>query len=834
MFVLPSRPDERTAMDLALPPTYAPPAGRYDELLDDRGNVREPWARLVRRLSDLGATALEDRRRRADRLLEAEGASHVVHDDGTDASRPWRIDPVPIVMNGREWAALEEGLVQRARLLDALLDDLYGPRRVLLDGVVPAELVLGSRRFRAAGHGVVPAAGRRLVVYGADVVRRADGRLLVIADHTDAPSGAGYAVLNRTVLTRLFPETYRDLGVRGLGDYFSGLRAALSAAAPEDRVNARVVVLTPGIGHPSYFEHSYLATYLGYNLAEGADLAVRDGRVWLRALGGLESVDALLRRTEEAEADPLELEHDSVAGVPGLVEAAREHGVTVANALGSAIAAHIGLQAYLPALCTYLLGEDLRLGSLPTLWCGDPEQRAIVLDRLGEMVLHDTDPVMGVPSAFGHDLTDAEAAAWRSRIERTPHRYVGQEKVALATTPLLRGGLLEPGTAVFRAQAVAGPDRYRVLPGGLGRVVDAMRPVLDQTTGLSKDVWVLADAPPRAPLRRSLDPELPQIDLRSSLPSRAAEALFWLGRNSERAEAVARMARAVVTRVDTEPGLLAVEAWCRGWRAMLRAVSGGAPRAGLPIEPASMPAEVEAALSARPGSLTASLGHLHRCARSVREFVSGTTWRVLGMLEAERIALDRGLIGTSNYSVVESLDRVLVATSALAGLANDATVRGPAWRFLDIGRRLERALLLLGIVEAGLVEPMSPDGAQPLLETVLTATESLVEYRRRHRSDLALDAVLDLLLVDDANPRSLAFQLDRLYEDAAALPAGARRDDHMALVEESARALLDVSTVPLARLVLDTRGPLLALVDGITTRWFGDDGYAGRFRRGAG
>ena len=258
--------------------------------------------------------------------------------------------------------------------------------------------------------------GRRLVLYGADVVRHADGRLLVLADHTDAPSGAGYAVLNRTVLTRLFPDTYRDLGVQRPGRLLHRRCAPrCRRRRPEDRANPRVVVLTPGIGHPSYFEHSYLASYLGYNLVEGADLAVRDGRVWLRALGGMEPVDAVLRRMEEAAADPLELEPDAPRGVPGLVEAARERGVGVANALGSAIAGHLGLQAYLPALCERLLGERLRLASLPTLWCGDPEQRAVVLSTFDRMVLHDTDPVAPAPSVFAGDLADAEAASWRRR-----------------------------------------------------------------------------------------------------------------------------------------------------------------------------------------------------------------------------------------------------------------------------------------------------------------------------------------------------------------------------------------------------------------------------------
>ena len=826
---------------------YAPEPGRYDELTDERGHVREPWPQLVDTLTRLGPAEINERRARAERLLVAEGASHVVHDDGTDASRPWQIDPVPLVVSAREWATVEQGLVQRARLLDALLEDLYGDRAVLRDGVLPAELVLGSRAYRPACHGVVPAAGRRLVVYGADLVRDGSGRLCVLGDHADAPSGAGYAVLNRTVLTRLFPDTYRQLGVRSMSDYFTALRSGLAALAPSGRDNPRVVILTPGIGHPSYFEHSYLASYLGYNLVEGDDLAVRGGRVWLRALAGLEPVDTILRRVDDAGSDPFELEPESSTGVPGLVEATREHGVGVANAPGSAIAANLGLQAYLDVLCPYLLGERLRLAPLTTFWCGDPDQRATVLDRLDRMVLYDTDPVSPLASVFGGDLTDAEVEMWHGRIMRAPHRYAAQEKVVFATTPVLQRGVVTPGTAVVRAHVVAAPDGYVALPGGLGRVVDPSRPLLSQPQGPGKDVWVVAEPGRDAGQpRRRPEVAIPQIDLRASLPSRAAEALYWFGRRAEQAEAASRLLRAVITRAEEEPGLVVLAGWRRPALAAIRAVSGGpVPGAGGPGD--DLTTETVLALAGRPGSVTDSLWRLRRSAQSVREFLSTTTWRVLGMLEAERTVLEAVDAETPAYRVVESLDRAVLAESALVGLAADSTVRGPAWRFLDIGRRLERALLLLGVVEAALAPVVDADAMQPLYETVLTAVESLVEYRRRHRSDVALDAVLSLVLVDDTNPRSLAFQLDRLTEDLAGLPHHPDREGHADLVEASARALFETPWrdvrpegagaarhTAVDEIVLAARAPLLELADAFVTRWFADQGDGRQFRRGAG
>ena len=718
---------------------------------------------------------------------------------------------------------------------------------MLRDGVLPAELVLGSRRYRPACHGLVPAAGRRLVVYGADIVRDGSGRLCVLADHIDAPSGAGYAVLNRTVLARLFPDSYRELGVRSMGDYFAALRSSLASLAP-------VVGTTRGWSSSprasatrvTSSTRTWRATS-GTTWSRATTSPCGAARVWLRALSGLEPVDIVLRRVEDAGSDPLELEPDSVSGVPGLVEAAREHGVGVANAPGSAIAGNLALQAYLEVLCHHLLGERLRLAPLTTLWCGDPDQRAVVFEQLDRMVLHDTDPVAPLAPVFGGNLTDAEAEAWRRRVARLPHRYVGQEKVVFATTPVLRRGTITPGTVVVRAQVVAAPEGYVALPGGLGRVVDPSRPLLGQPHGTGKDVWVVAESGrDLGRARRRTEVAVPQIDLRASLPSRAAEALYWFGRRAEQAEAASRLLRAVITRADEEPELVAVTGWRRAALAAVRATSGGALAAGSGAAD-DLAGETAAAVGGGQGSITDSLWRLRRSAQSVREFLSTTTWRVLGMLEAERVALEEVDAGSPAYVVVESLDRVVLAESALAGLATDSTVRGPAWRFLDIGRRLERAVLLLGVVEAALAPVVEPEATQPLYETVLSAVESLVEYRRRHRSDLALDAVLSLVLTDDTNPRSLAFQLDRLTEDLAGLPHHADRERHAALVEASARALFatgwrDVGPdgAGLARhtavdqVVLEARAPLLELADVFMARWFADQGDARRFYRGAG
>lgn len=834
-------------------PTYRPQPGRYDELADEHGHVREDWEGLVRVFDRLGPSELDERRRMADRLLVGEGAGYVVQDDDQDPSLPVQIDPVPLLWRPADWAVLEAGLAQRAHLLDAVLADLYGEQRLLRTGVVPAELVLASPAFRWPAVGVVPVAGPRLTVYAADIVREVSGRLVVLRDHTDAPSGAGYALVNRRVLSRLFPDMYRDLRVERHAAFFTELRAALAALAPPDRISPRSVVLTPGVGHPSYFEHTYLASYLGYHLVEGADLAVRGGRLWLRALAGLEPVDVVLRRVEDGAADPLELGGAGGGGVAGLLEAAREGGLGVANALGSGVAGDVALQAYLPDACELLLGERLRLPSVPTLWLGDPGHRSEALAHLDDMVLHETTPD-GVNTVFASRLSEAERTRWLAAIDEQPGRFVAQPKLRLATAPVLEDRAVVPGTVVVRAQAVAAGDRWSVLPGGVGRVVSDDAPALDQRGGTAKDVWVLAgDRTSQLRAWSAVAPAVPQVDLRTSLPSRVAEALFWVGRNAERAEATARLALALLHRYEQSPELVDVAegAWLdravAGLRAVTGAKAGEEATAGSRAElgpDAFVRAELTGALGEHPQALARSLAHVARSAGSVREYLSSDTWRVVGTLDARRLGLAGDAAKADLYVVAESLHDVVLALMALSGLTNESVVRGPGWRFLDLGRRLERALRLLGLVEAMLV-PATPAAAlQPVGETVLAASESLVAYRRRYRSDLELEPLCDLLLGDDSNPRSLAFQIDRMAEDLASLPDRRERRHQQDLVEQAGRQVIGAawldegrptSSAPhagLQQFVLDLRGGLLQLSESVVGTWFAHLGEARLVWRG--
>ena len=812
-------------IDVEVPASYVPVAGRFDELVDETGAVRPQWESMVRTWTTLGADEIVRRQMVAERLLVAEGAGHVFHDD-REIGMPWGLDPVPYVIGASEWRAIERGLSQRTRVLDAVLDDLYGPRRLLLDGVIPTAAVMGSRAYQLAAVGVtVPRP--RLMLYAADLVRDSTGQWLLMRDHTDAPSGCGYALMNRTVLSRLYPEPFRHLGVSPLSGWFADLRTALSTVAPPAVTGPRTILLGPNPQRPGFVEASYLATHLGYHLASSGDLITRGGSVWLRTLGGLEQIDVVFRRLADTGSDPLELRPSGLGGVTGLLQAVREGNVGVANSLGSGVADRLWLQPFMADAAQHLLGETLELASIETWWCGDRERLAAVRADPRAYVFHDTDPVSPAPSVFGDELTDSGTADWLERMTAAPHRYVVQPKIEFASTPVAVDGHLRSGTASIRVQTVRIGDDAIVLPGGHGRHVAPGQLVINSSDAFGKDVWVLTDptvqrinAGSTAIARRA---RLPQIDLRDSLPTRSAEALFWLGRNAERAEAATRAARLVIARNGSDPALLA-SPWLGHAISTLRAVSGGRPQEQEPDAPSNdadvLAVEVAAALGDRSGAVANSLRHLAANAGGVREFLSTATWRVLNGLDAERAILASTTDRSDPFLVTECLDRIMVDLAALAGLVMESMVRGPGWRFLDLGRRLERAVLLLGVIEATLSDPPGDDVAQPVYDLVLGASESLVAYRRRYRSDVRIDAIEDLLVHDDSNPRSLVFQLDRINEHLAALPWNPDASKHRRFLDAAARGRLGEGPDSLSKLVLGVRGPLLELIRELMLAWF--------------
>jgi uncharacterized circularly permuted ATP-grasp superfamily protein/uncharacterized alpha-E superfamily protein len=777
---------------------YAPLPGCYDEMVDGSGVPRQHWARLVSVFSELGTEELLRRHEEVTRLIDQDGVVYNAYDETGRPGQRWLVDPVPTVMSSSEWETIETGLIERAELLDLVLEDLYGERDLLRRGLLAPEVVFGHDGFLRPWDQIRLPGSHQLFTYAADIGRDAGGRPLVLSDRTQAPSGFGYALQARSVISRVFPSLYREAQVHRLAPFFRSLRAALQRAAPPGVDDPRVVVLTPGPLNETAFEHAFLASQLGYPLVEGSDLVARRGGIWMRSLGRLEPVHVILRRVDAWFCDPLELKPDSKLGVPGLVEAARCGAVSIVNPLGSSVLENPALMAFLPQLCERLLGRPLALESVPTWWCGQEESRRYVLAHLGRLVLRPISRSSGTTSVFGWELSAAELDDCRRRIDAQPFAWVGQEPLAMARAPTLTSGGLTPRRSVLRAFAVPHNDSFAVMPGGLTRVApdgDTIR-ISNQAGAVSKDTWVLASEPEGLTgFWLDSGPTVARIDPMASIPSRTAENMWWLGRYAERAEAITRLLRVIYDRRNDFQGS-ANPAGVESLRALLVALTHttatypGFVGAGSEQRLRSPGPELFDLVvnPERPGSLAHAIRALLGAAYSVRDQLSGDTWLVMGALDREILELHTSGHDTQ-AAVSGALQRVMQGLLAFAGLVNESMVRDLGWRFMHAGSRLERGLQLLSLLHATLTDERSTAADSLVLESVLTAAESIMTYRRRYRSHAQLETVLDLLLLDDGNPRSLIFGLEDLTRDLGGLPVA--RDRRL---REEQRLLLEAST----------------------------------------
>jgi uncharacterized circularly permuted ATP-grasp superfamily protein/uncharacterized alpha-E superfamily protein len=754
-----------------LPFSYASVDGFRDEMLESPWAPRAHWATLVDSLRALGEETLAQRWDRARRLIHENGVTYNVYGDPRGLDRPWALDVLPLVVDAVEWQGLAGALAQRARLLNRILADLYGPQQLLREGLLPAEVVLAHPGFLRPCHGSMLGEGVFLHLYAADLARSPDGLWWVLADRSQAPSGAGYALENRIVLSRTLPEAFRESRVERLAPFFRTLRDTLRRLAPGHRPNPRVVLLTPGPYNEAYFEHAYLARYLGFDLVEGSDLTVRDRSVYLKTLGGLEPVDVILRRVDDVFCDPLSLRSDSSLGVAGLVHAVRAGNIVVANALGSGLVESPALMAFLPLLCRTLLGEELRLPSVATWWCGHGDALDYVIDNLQSLVVKPSFPGRNMEPVFGARLSSEERGALVARIRARPHEFVAQEQVALSTAPVWEEGRVGPRHVVLRGYCAAADGGYDVLPGGLTRVAVSRDSLVVsmQRGGGSKDTWVRCEGPVSpVTLLRETEAPLEVVRGGAELPSRVADNLFWLGRYNERAEGTARLARGILSRLsdETSPGS-EVPPLVRAL-----AIQIGA-EAGLPLPEAADALLIERTVLGHlfaedaPRGLRATIATIHQLALVLRDQISLDTWRVLNLLHEDARSVHEGEM-LAAPAVRDLLDRVIVSLAAMSGLVAESMTRGQGWRFADMGRRIERASSAASLLASTLVRMRVDE--EPLLEALLEIADSAITYRRRYLSALQPAPVLDLLLTDETNPRSIGFQLLALAEHVAQLP----------------------------------------------------------------
>jgi uncharacterized circularly permuted ATP-grasp superfamily protein/uncharacterized alpha-E superfamily protein len=796
---------------------YRPLPDVYDEMIGRDGEVRAHWRDLLAGLAALGAEELARRFAATERYLRDSGVFYRVYEDKAGAERSWPLTPIPLVIEAGEWEHLQAALTERAHLIETVIADVYGPGNLFRENRLPATFVAGSPDFVRPLVGVPPPAGAHLRFYAADIARGPDGRWWVLRDRTQAPSGAGYALENRLALSHGIPDVYRDLHIHRHAPFFQALQAELAGLNRQD--DSRVCVLTPGPMNETYFEHAYLARYLGFLLVEGEDLTVRDNGVFIRTVSGLKRTEVLLRRLDADFSDPLELNARSRLGVPGLVQAVREGKVVLANGLGSGIAEARGMLAFLPALSKAIDGRELAMPNIATWWLGDHAVRDEMHEHIDDMVVAsafsgDLPSEMLGDGVLGSDLGPRRRRRIVQSIEDRGVDIVLQEAVRLSTMPVWRDGKLEPRPFILRVFLTKRGDGWSVMPGGFVRIGDPddVYAISLQRGALTADVWI----PSRTPLTETTllpSPDRIQIQRASgTLPSRAADNLFWLGRYIERTEATLRLVRALLTRMsESDPSqqdIAAITSLLMSWSVVPDDL------------PTTRPIAVARAALQRGdhfGSIPALASAARFTGSVIRDRLSPDTWRTLTRLVA---TCEAPLAGSDfEAAMTERVEAALRIIASFSGLAQENMTRLGGWRFLELGRRIERAIVTCRFVRQF--------GAKldRGLDTLLELADSSITYRQRYVMVAARAPVIDLTLLDPSNPRSVAFQFDQIEAHLKAMPH-MRPDGRLALPYQITMATAaKLRTTDAARvddnLIVSTETALLHLSEAISSTFLG-------------
>ncbi len=786
---------------------YQAPAQVYDEVYTAGGDIRPHWSRVLQAYSQVPQAEFARRNAQADRLLRENGVNFHSFTDQASAARPWKLDLLPLVITSTEWSGVEDGLAQRARLLNAIIRDLYGPQTLIKERHLPAEVVFANPEFLRPFFNLRPSELNPLFLYAAELARSAQGTWWVMADRTEAPAGPGFALENRIITSRTIPSSFKQIHVERLASFFVHLQNSLRRRATRALESPRTVLLTQGPNHRYYFEDVYLARYLGYTLVEGGDLAVRNDCVFMKTLSGLLPVDIVLCRCSESGLDPLELGGSASHGVPGLLHAARCGNVAMANTPGCGIMGAPIFMAFLPTICERWFGEKLKIPSIATWWCGDPENLRLVQSRAEELVIKPAFQKSGGEEIIVSDLSKADRDQLLGRIAAQPYLWVAQEKMARSGVPVWSETGVRCGHVAVRAFLVEDEAEYRLMPGGLIRVAPDAGPMqLSVSAGDgSKDLWVLAKG--RVDKVTLLAPGDQPAELRRTsalFPSRVADNLFWLGRSLDRCDFLSRIIRSLADRLLGEGSTEMTEI-----RFLARVlVEQGQLEPGFVVDglESQLPSLAEALPAAvydksEVGGLTSAISELTRLSSLVRDWMSPDTWqRVHLTAEAFNVSASQEWIDLTD--VVTSTSQLIGNLASVSGLIADGMNRGPSWRFLELGRCIERAgatakLLLSAELRSGVSTPA-------LLKTLIEVLDVQMTYRFRYRDQLQRNAVLDLAITDETNPRSLVFQIERLVSHVDRLPGAENRplrSEDMRIVMQCAHAVRMLTAEDLAAAV---------------------------------
>ena len=754
--------------------SYRPPPNFYDELLDANLQPRTHWQAFTDHIRNWQTEDFNRRKNQLDRIIRDNGITYNVYSEKEGESRPWTMDMLPLIFAKEEWDKIGTALAQRAELLNLIFKDIYGSQSLLKSSLIPPYLVLSNPHFCRPCHGLTKYIQYPLHVYAADLARSPDGNWWVLNDRLEASSGLGYALENRFISARIFPGVMRQLGVKRLNKFIAQLCQSYEKLAPLNKEHPRIALLTPGPSNETYFEQSYLARNLGFTLVEGADLTVRENRVYLKTISGVKEVDVIIRRVDSAWCDPLELRNDSILGIPGLVDVLREGRVAIANALGASLLESAAIPAFLPSLCHQLLGEDLKIPSAATWWCGQSLEKNYVLANLHRLVLKPTFRNGLHQAVFGPSLSQSEIADWRARIERNPKAFSAQEMVAQATTPIYRDGNFQARHFLMRVYLAPTDNGWEILPGGLARIASGHDPmnVSMQQGGESKDVWVIDHNKNNESHELSVVPITTTEIRRGSfdLPSRVADNFFWMGRYAERTEGLTRVLQCILESLieqgyDTDMSIVPFFNYFLDARQSKPLTKSNPPT--LNMESAEKKLWQQINDRRNPESLVSNLYCLTAAATKVKERFSNQTWQQL--LHLEKLASAEHTQRTVfDEETASMLTATLDLLAGFNGLMTDNMTRGQNWLFLELGKRVERVLVLCNLLHSTLTRRNEEN--EEVLRKLLNCADSSMTYRRRYLTHLNAEAVLDLLVLEKANPRSLLFQAEHIQQYVKMLP----------------------------------------------------------------
>lgn len=786
--------------------SYKKSINSYDEVIDKEGKIKPYWASLFETLEVVGMEDLAIKNKEIIQKLKENGVTYNVYDSENGFVRPWKLDPIPFVIHQSEWKEIEKGLIQRAKLLDLIYKDIYGEQLLIKNNIIPAELVYDNSGFLRPCFDIIQKDYHQLLMLACDIARGPDGKMWLMDNRVQSPSGSGYALENRIVMANVFPKLNKNIHRSKLGPYFNELQKTVENLGKQIE-NPNVVFLTPGAGNETYFEHVYLSSYLGYTLVEGSDLLVREGYVWLKTIDQLERVDVIIKRVDDQFCDPLELNKNSLLGIPGLLQVMRLGNVAVINPPGISVLENHGLMAFIQNACKFLLKEPLIMNSTATWWCGGTKELNFVINNLPKLIIKKTNRNSGFKSIYGRKLNEQQLQELKTSILKNPKEFVAQEEVSLSTTPCLIEGEILPRLAVIRAFIVSDGKNYTVMQGGLTRssVVEDAFQISNQFGGISKDTWIVSDELQEQQEQQEQQQVIEikkthQIAKSSVLTSRNAENLFWVGRLSERTLILTSFLKIIFNKLNEnvsskgkkQPEFLII--LLKALTHLTQTYPGFVGEEGeedeavfekplIELIPLINDPKKEGSVAYNVQSLLYSVNH-------ISEKWNHDTKRIIHLIEESFVSLKECNVNNPNETK-HYLDKLYIRIMAFYGNTYETFPRENGFYLLEAGKNIERFLSLISVIQTLFCFKRSEEVEELLLESVLENHNLLAQYRNMYKSHMSLVTVLNMLFLEKDSPFTLAYILDTLSHNISKLPK--KSDFNQLSIAE--KKVLEASTI---------------------------------------